>query len=333
MTKNCWMVRAGRSGRFAESFRERSVVALGWEKVGDLTDCTSREAVLTKVRDAYPDYTLPAARMAASQLHRFRTEFSIGDRIVTYDASARTYSCGEISGDYAFDATADDEVFRNTRKARWTHEIARDDVSASARNSLGSISTIFLIPEFAAAELWREKPKAAQASIEAEAAPLTTDASAASIEEQAQAAIADRIAALDGYAMQDLIAGLLRAMGYKTIVSPRGPDRGKDILASPDGLGLVAPRIFVEVKHREKQRMDAPDIRSFLGGRRAGDCGLYVSTGGFTREARYEAERAGIAVTLVDFERLVELVLEHYGRFDEEARQILPLKMLYWPLR
>lgn len=51
--------------------------------------------------------------------------------------------------------------------------------------------------------------------------------------------------------MQDLVAGLLRAMGYKTRVSPSGPDRGKDIVASPDGFGFESPRIVVEVKHRQ----------------------------------------------------------------------------------
>jgi predicted Mrr-cat superfamily restriction endonuclease len=29
-------------------------------------------------------------------------------------------------------------------------------------------------------------------------------------------------------------------MGYQTRVSVRGPDRGVDLLASPDGLGLLA---------------------------------------------------------------------------------------------
>ncbi len=39
-------------------------------------------------------------------------------------------------------------------------------------------------------------------------------------------------------------------MGYKTTVSEVGPDRGKDIAASPDGLMLTEPRIIVEVKAR-----------------------------------------------------------------------------------
>ena len=68
--------------------------------------------------------------------------------------------------------------------------------------------------------------------------------------EKADRLIEDRIAALDWRQMQELVAGILRGMGYKTTVSADGPDRGVDIFASPDGLGLQEPRIFVEVKHR-----------------------------------------------------------------------------------
>lgn len=88
--------------------------------------------------------------------------------------------------------------------------------------------------------------------------------------------------------MQELVAGLLRSMGYKTRVSPAGPDRGRDIIAFP--VGFQPPRIVVEVKHR-KAAMGAPAVRSFVGGLRRNYNGLYVSTGGFTREARYEADR------------------------------------------
>lgn len=328
----CWMVRAGGGGRFAEAFRERNLVALGWDRIGDLSACKDRDAVLRKVQSAYPDYSLPTARMTAGQLFRFLREFAINDRIVTYDSTARVYLCGRITSDYSFDPVADDEVFLNRRSVHWEHEVPRDSLSAGAQNSLGSISTIFAIPVDVAAELWREPPKT-KSAVDSDAQPVTASADMRSMEEQSKTAVSDRIAALDGYQMQDLVSGVLRAMGYKTLTSAPGPDRGKDIIASPDGLGLTSPRIFVEVKHRKGQRMDAPDIRSFIGGRRTGDCGLYVSTGGFTREARYEAERAGIAVTLIDFDRLVDLVLEHYSRFDEEARQLLPLRMIYWPVR
>ena len=132
--------------------------------------------------------------------------------------------------------------------------------------------------------------------------------------------------------MQELIAGLLRAMGYKTRVSPSGPDRGKDIVASPDGFGFEQPRIIVEVKHRKGQ-MGSNDIRSFLSVvRHAGDKGLYVSTGGFSKDAHYEAERASNPINLMDLDSLVEAIIEHYENMDLETRVLLPLRKIYWPV-
>lgn len=151
------------------------------------------------------------------------------------------------------------------------------------------------------------------------------------VREKAEQFIEDRIASLDWQQMQELVAGILRAMGYHATVSADGSDRGVDIFASPDGLGLQEPRIFVEVKHRSGA-MGADELRSFLGGRRAGDRCLYVSTGGFTKEARYEADRAVVPLTLVTLPKLRELLLQHYERLDPAARALVPLQRLYWPV-
>jgi len=120
-------------------------------------------------------------------------------------------------------------------------------------------------------------------------------------------------------------------MKYKTRVSPQGADRGKDIIASPDGLGFEQPRIVVEVKHRPNRQMGSHEIRSFLGGRHKDDRGLYVSTGGFSKDAKYEADRASIPLTLMDIDDLVEVVVEYYEELDLNTRSLLPLTRIYWP--
>ena len=95
-------------------------------------------------------------------------------------------------------------------------------------------------------------------------------------------------------------------------------------------LGLESPRIVVEVKHR-KGAMRAPAIRSFIGGLRANDRGLYVSTGGFTREARYEADRSNVPMRLLDLDGFVRHYVDVYDKTDEETRDILPLTRIWWP--
>src|SRR5260370_34893747 len=108
--------------------------------------------------------------------------------------------------------------------------------------------------------------------------------------------------------MPEFVGGVLRAMGYKTQVAAPGADRRRDIIASPDGFGFQEPRIIVEVKHR-KGTIGAPDVRAFLGGLRQRDNGLYVSTGGFTREAGYEAERANPHLALLGLDGLGQSVM------------------------
>ncbi len=334
-----WMVRCGRFGRSFDDFRERSMVAIGWRAVGDLSVYQTRAAMTDAVRHAYPTFKEQAVAQSAGQLYRFAREFSIGDRVVTYDPRARQYLCGEITGSYRYVPSEEQEGHSNQRTVKWAQEISRDSLSDAAQNTLGSTLTIFNIPLAVSSELWRDSNHDSEdpvASVSEKApvaiGPVPSQYSDEDVVLLASEAIKDRVADLSWDDMQELVAGLLRAMGYKTLVSPPGSDRGKDIVASPDGFVFQEPRIVVEVKHRRNSRMGAQEIRSFIGGRHANDKGLYVSTGGFSREAYYEAERATIPVTLMDFELLTEAILEYYARFDEETKQILPLRRIYWPV-
>ena len=158
---------------------------------------------------------------------------------------------------------------------------------------------------------------------------LDDDARAASAEDGIER-IKDRVLDLEWDQMEALTAGLLRAMGYYSRITARGPDGGRDVIATPDALGLESPHIVAEVKHR-KSAMGTPEIRSFIGGLRPGDRGLYVSTGGFTRDARLEADRSNIPVRLIDLDDFVRLYTDVYDRVDEETRALLPLVRIWWP--
>ena len=61
------------------------------------------------------------------------------------------------------------------------------------------------------------------------------------------------------------------------------------------------------------------------------DRGLYVSTGGFSKDARYEGDRAGIPVTLWELDDIVRYLVDYCDKVDNETRQMVPLKRIYWP--
>jgi restriction system protein len=334
MAKQVWMVRAGRDSVFIEEFLSRQMVAIGWAKIGDLSAIHSREELSKLVEDAWPEDSKFQHSTSVGQVYRFRQELVPGKAVVTYDSNRRTYHLGTITGDYAYHPEFDEELVQ-TRPVKWEAEVPRDGLSAESKNSLGAISTIFCVSPNAAEEILgfgAKGPVSKQSEFPLEKNELDAEAEVRKdTEQRALEFLQDRLSKFAWDEMQELVAGLLRAMGYKTRVSPAGPDRGRDIIASPDGFGFQPPRIVVEVKHR-KGAMGAPEVRSFVGGLRQNDNGLYVSSGGFSREARYEADRTNQNLTLMDSDDLGKAIVEHYDQMDAETRALLPLKKIYWPV-
>lgn len=131
------------------------------------------------------------------------------------------------------------------------------------------------------------------------------------------------------YELQDVAAALLRGMGYFTpFVAPRGKDGGVDIIAYRDPLGTVAPRIKVQVKHRQDST-GAPAIRELIGVLKDGDVGICVSTGGFSPDAKTTARAAQVHIELIDVDRLITLWREFYERLSDEDKILLPLRPIH----
>ncbi len=341
-----WMVRAGRGGENVDEFLQKSVVALGWSKVGKLSPAPSKADLVARLAQAYPDEKEGTHGNWAGTLLRFAYELATGDNVLTYDPERRRYLMGTLTSGYEWQPQLVEDK-PNVRHVKWTHQVARDVLSTGARNSLGAIQTLFKLSEDVAAELRRLQvpldaplpeaparviPPPSPADDNEEGEASTEAELRAEVVQKADAFVEDAISRLDWEQMQELVAGILRAMGYRTTVSPRGSDRGVDIFASPDGLGLQDPRIFVEVKHRTGSAMSSKEIRAFLGGRKPGDKCLYVSTGGFTKDAHYEADRASVPVTLLTLSTLRKLLIDHYDSLDGETRALVPLKRFYWPV-
>lgn len=328
-----WKVNAGRRSKFAADFAELSIVAIGWREVGDPTRFATKAELFSAMVETYPDNSSKQIEVSANQLWRFLKEVKEGDDVITYDPLERVYLIGKIVGPAIFQPEAIDEL-PTSRHVEWTGRTPRDLLSDTAKNVLGAILTLFLVRPEVAGEILRvaANPGEKIAPVEADGLGdgVEADDPSETIEEQALERIKDRLMGLGWDDMQEIVAALLRALGYRTIVSPAGPDRGKDILASRDGFGFESPRIVVEVKHR-KGAMGAPEIRAFLGGRHAADRGLYVSTGGFTREAHFEAERASTVTHLMTLDGLARAIVDNYEAIDERGRKLLPLTRLYWP--
>jgi restriction system protein len=327
-----WMIR-GDGGTLYNEFREKGLVAIGWSQLAaQAKPGMSKKELTTLYQSIDPAINSGTAISGAAQVWRFINEIKSNDWVVTYSPANRTYLIGKVTGECQYRPDLADGGMALTRTVAWQEkEVERDSLSVQSKNSLGSTLTVFVVADFAMQELLGDvsgKPLTQEATTldeEAEVDPLAGLASLA-IER-----IKDIVNGLDWDEMQELVAGILRAMGYKTQVSPAGSDRGKDIIASPDGFGFEHPRIIVEVKHRKGQ-IGTSQIRSFLGGRHPDDRGLYVSTGGFSKEAYYEADRASVPLTLWTSDHVVRALVDHYEKTDAETKRLVPLKRTYLPV-
>lgn len=330
-----WMIRAGEGGYLAEEFVEKGCVAVGFDGVGDFSELRSLDSLRAAIRKRHPEKTPGQINAAAAVANKFRSTIKVGDRVVTYNPETRDYHLGEVSGDYEYRPGVVSD-YAHIRRVKWGPRVSRDALGIESRNSLGSTITIFEPGESVLRELVAAasgERKSAQASEPEDSGEVVEEVTQILNDQitRAHEFIKDRINRLDPREMELLAAALLRSLGFRTSVTQVGPDRGRDVIASADGLGLQPPRVLCEVKHRRGQ-IGAPEVRSFVAGLRSDDRGLYLSTGGFSKEARYEADRATQAVTLLDLDELARLVVEHYERFDAEGRALLPLRRFYWPL-
>jgi len=331
MHTKMWMTR-GDSGKLYDDFRERGVVAIGWSLLAPYVKPRMTRAQLTeRYLEMEPQTKSGTVRSGVSQVWRFINEVKQGDWVITYSPANRTYLVGKIVSDFEFHPEWMEEGMGIARRVKWnTEEVFRDTLSIASKNTLGSTLTVFQLPETVVAELLKDKSVTVSPLSVIDDVKDVDEDPLLGMEALAFERIKDKINSLDWDEMQNLVAGVLRSMGYKTQVSPAGADRGKDIIASPDGFGFENPRIVVEVKHRKAQ-MGSQELRSFIGGRHKDDRGLYVSTGGFTKEARYEADRSTIPLTLWSLDDLVRALISNYDQVDIETKLLVPLKRTYLP--
>lgn len=132
---------------------------------------------------------------------------------------------------------------------------------------------------------------------------------------------------LKGYALEEFVADLLRAMGYRCTVSPQGGDSGIDITAYKDEL---PPRILVQVKSQDSDIKETT-IQSLKGAMREGDYGLFVTLSNYTKNAQKYLENTPI-IRGINGTELVDLILKYYDQLSDKYRKMIPLKMVYIPI-
>ena len=151
------------------------------------------------------------------------------------------------------------------------------------------------------------------------------------IEQKAIEGLKQQLGLLNPYEFQDLVAALLRGMSYYTpFVAPQGKDGGVDVIAYRDPLGTESPRIKIQIKHRDSPA-SVQEVRQLMGLlQKDGDVGMFVSSGGFTPDAKTTARTSQVHVELVDLDRFIALWQEFYQKLSDEDKALLPLVPIFF---
>ena len=210
---------------------------------------------------------------------------------------------------------------------KWLKHLPRTVFSQGALYEIGSALSFFLIKNYADEYLQAMdkgfKPAAAMAETDE-----TVAATADEIIESTRDFILKELSKnLKGYDLEEFVADLLRAMGYRCAVSPHGGDSGIDITAYKDEL---PPRILVQIKSQDSDIKETT-IQSLRGAMKECDYGLFVTLSNYTKNAQKYLENTPI-IRGINGTELVELVLKYYDHLSDKYQKMIPLKMVYIPV-
>lgn len=307
-------------------FLNNNVIAIGWKEFGDCSKLEpTREAFKTHYTEAYPDGKKGAVATSAGMLYRFALEVKVGDYVVFPSKSDRKINIGIVESDFYYEPNA--PMYVQQRKVKWLKHLPRTAFSQGALYELGSALSFFMLKnyadEYAQALDKGFKPNAAMVEADETVAATAEDI----IESTRDFILKELSKQLKGYALEEFVADLLRAMGYRCTVSPQGGDSGIDITAYKDEL---PPRILVQVKSQDSDIKEST-IQSLKGTMREGDYGLFVTLSNYTNNAQKYLKNTPI-IRGINGTELVDLVLKYYDQLSEKYKKMIPLKMVYIPV-
>lgn len=330
-----WVVRAGRHGDQEETAVKENVICHGWNELPDYGRCRTKDELRRLYEQTYPHASEKQVISGMSQVWRFAHEIQKGDLVALPLRTQSAFMFGKVVGDYRHDKLAPNVM--HVRTVEWIKTLPRSVFPKDILFSMNSALTLFKVTRNDA-ENRVKKILALPASDIKEVFDAEDDLSDegevesdVNLERAARDEILKFIQSnFKGHDLARLVDAVLRAQGYKTEVSPPGPDGGVDILAGSGALGFDQPRLCVQVKSgagTEGQKT----FNELLGvvSKFASQQGLLVSWGGFTNPVKMDAKKDFFRIRLWDQGDVVDAVLQHYERLDDEIKAELPLKRIW----
>lgn len=325
-----WGIHAGAIGQVNHMFinKQSPCIAIGWGELGDLSKIgPDRESFKEVLKTGYPDTKKGAIPTSAGMLFRFLYELNIGDIVVYPSKIDKQVHIGKVIGPYKYQSELSKD-YPNTRAIEWLLHVSRTQLSQGLLYEIGSALSFFQVKNYADEVFMLINGKKQPVDDEDSSVAVVAE----EIDQNTRDFVSKRLSqSYKGHPFEHFVAHLLNLLGYRTRVTPEGPDGGVDIIAHKDELGLEPPIIKVQVKSNDADI--TPDkVQALYGNVGTGEYGLFVAMNGFSKKAR-EFAKSKTNLRLIDGEELVDLILLHYEKLDSSHKAIIPLKNVYVPVQ
>lgn len=138
--------------------------------------------------------------------------------------------------------------------------------------------------------------------------------------------IVEALRQVNPYQLENLIKTLLEAMGYENVeVTKQSGDGGIDVIGDIR-VGITYVREVVQVKHHPRSNIQRPILDQLRGSlhRFKAYRGTIITTGRFSKGVQDAAFEQGAApITLIDGERLIDLLIEHQIGVKRRSIEVL----------
>lgn len=114
-SRTYWLYSPGENAKHWEEFYERSIMALGWDELGDLDKYKSKEELITTLQDL--ENTTGSKKNDATANYDFKYNMSKGDIVIVKKGLTTLLGYGIVTSDYYFDKER--KTYQKCRDVDW----------------------------------------------------------------------------------------------------------------------------------------------------------------------------------------------------------------------
>ena len=142
--RRLWVVRAGKDSQAHDQYINRSLVGVGWNKLGDLTGVTTLDEIRDRMREEYPGEPDGYYGTCSAEVLHVVHRMAVGDYAMYAVRDSDDVILGRIVSEFVH---SPEEVFAITRRVRWLQLLSREHLPGRVQKSLRATMGCFEVSE------------------------------------------------------------------------------------------------------------------------------------------------------------------------------------------